>query len=254
MYPDIKTLFSAFDKGEIDGFFSSPLQYLARKDNVSKILIGVGYKNADIKQSFLVIARASDSISQLKELRNKRISLAEYMDIEKLYLNTRLLRLNLPQVTEFFSEMKNPSNPHVALMDVFFNKSDIAIVREHEYNTAVELNPQLAKKLIILEKSEPYVSTVGTINNKIPDKEFTAAIETFNAVANTEKGLALLSIVSLDRVEILHANEVKNLEALVEENAALLRSQKASLITPVKVKPSDFAKASLINLQLTSHK
>lgn len=232
MYPDINALLSAFDKGKIDGFFATSLQYLLRKDSLNKMLIGIGYKNAEIKQSFFLVARSSDDITQLKDFRNKRISLASYMDLETLYLNTSLLRLNLPQVTEFFSEIKEPSSPNTALMDVFFNQSDVTIVRENEYNTAVELNPQLAKKLMIVEKSEPYISMVGAMTNKVSDEELIAAVASFNKVATTEKGLALMNIVSMNRIAILTSAEMMNLHNLVKENAALRQSLATDSIKP----------------------
>jgi ABC-type phosphate/phosphonate transport system substrate-binding protein len=232
MYPDSKALLAAFDKGEIDGFFGTALEYISRKDHLCKTVAGIVYKNANLKQRFFIIARASDDVTQLSDLRNKRITLAPYMDAEALYLNTILLRNNLPQIPKFFREIKDARSPNIALMDVFFNKSDVAIVRENEYSIAVELNPQLGKKLIVLEKSEPYIATVGAINNKVSDEDFMGFIAEFNKVATTQEGQKLLDIISVDKISRVTVDEMKDLQGLLDENTALKQSLAANSIQP----------------------
>jgi ABC-type phosphate/phosphonate transport system substrate-binding protein len=244
IYPDSESLLTAFDKGEIDGFFGTPLDYLSRKDQLCKTVVGVGYKNLDLKQNLLVIVRADEGITQLKELRNKRLTLSTYMDTETLFLNTSLLRNSLPEIPEFFSERKDAKNPNIALMDVFFNKTDVTVVRENEYKTAVELNPQLGKKLIILTKSEPYLATTGAIRNKISEDEFKAFVNAFQKVVNTEKGKKLMSFFSVSRVELVSSDELLNLQALMVENTMLKKS-----IRDISLKPSVVGKTKTAKIK-----
>lgn len=247
MYPNSGALLAGFDKGEIDGFFGTSLEYLSRKNHLCKTLAGVGYKNANLKQRFLIVARASDGATQLKALRNKRISLAPYMDAEALYLNTDLLRNNLPEVPEFFSEIKDVKSPNIALMDVFFSKSDVTVVRENEYNIAVELNPQLSKKLVILGRSEPYLATIGVMSNKVSDDDFRLFINAFNKVATSEKGKKLMDLVSVDRISVETADAMNGLQALLDENAMLRQSIAAISTKPPPAGKTKTAKKALFN-------
>lgn len=238
MYPNSSALLAAFDKGEIDGFFGTPLDYLSRKNRAGKYLVGVEFKLGPLKQRFYIVARADDGTAQLKDLEHKRLTLGAYMDIEELYLNTVLLRSKLPEIPVFFRERREAKSPNIALMDVFFNNSDVTVVRENEYNIAVELNPQLSKKLIVLGKSEPYLATVGFLSDKFPDEDFKGLVDAFQKVANSEMGKKLMDIVQVSGVAMVALDDVKNVQELVTENALLRRAagRATKSITTEKIK------------------
>lgn len=221
IYPDSKALVTAFDRGEIDGFWGTPLEYLYRKDQMCKIIAGVQFKYSSLKQSVLLIGRADNAAVQLKDLKNKRLTLAPYLDVEELYLNTVLLRNKLPEAPVFFKERKDAKNANVALMDVFFNNSDLTVVRENDFNTAVELNPQLAKKLVILDKSSPYLAMLGVISKSISEKDYEGFISSFNKIADTEKGRKLMDVVNVSRVVPVTPDETSDLQALRMEYESL---------------------------------
>ena len=221
IYPDSKALVTAFDRGEIDGFWGTPLEYLYRKDQMCKIIAGVQFKYSSLKQSVLLIGRADNAAVQLKDLKNKRLTLAPYLDVEELYLNTVLLRNKLPEAPVFFKERKDAKNANVALMDVFFNNSDLTVVRENDFNTAVELNPQLAKKLVILDKSSPYLAMLGVISKSISEKDYEGFINSFNKIADTEKGRKLMDVVNVSRVVPVTPDETSDLQALRMEYESL---------------------------------
>lgn len=217
IYPDVPALLAAFDKNEIDGYFGTPLDYLMRKDKVSKSLVAMKYRLAPIKQSFLIVARADDGVTKIDHLKNKRLSLALYQDMEALYLNTVLLRHKLPEIPTFFSTRVDVKTTNGALMDVFFNKSDVAIVRENEFNIAAELNPQLLKKLIILEKSPPMLASVGVMNNKISDDDFSGLIATFSKVINSDKGKALMGLVQVETIALVAPEDMRDVENMLSD-------------------------------------
>ena len=221
IYPDSKALVTAFDRGEIDGFWGTPLEYLYRKDQMCKIIAGVQFKYSSLKQSVLLIGRADNAAVQLKDLKNKRLTLAPYLDVEELYLNTVLLRNKLPEAPVFFKERKDAKNANVALMDVFFNNSDLTVVRENDFNTAVELNPQLAKKLVILDKSSPYLAMLGVISKSISEKDYEGFINSFNKIADTEKGRKLMDVVNVSRVVPVTPDDTSDLQALRMEYESL---------------------------------
>jgi hypothetical protein len=104
-----------------------------------------------------------------------------------------------------------------ALMDVFFNKSDVAIVRENEFNIAAELNPQLLKKLIILEKSPPMLASVGVMNNKISDDDFSGLIATFSKVINSDKGKALMGLVQVETIALVAPEDMRDVENMLSD-------------------------------------
>lgn len=239
IYPDAELLLQAFDKGEVDGYFGTPLDYLARKDKLCKVMTGLKYRMAPLKQPLLILTRVDAGVTKISELKNKKLTLAPYQDVEALYLNTILLRNQLPEMQTFFSEQRNAKSTNIALMDVFFNKADITVVRENEYNIAVELNPQLAKKLTVLSKSEPILTTLGAINHhKITEQEFTEFLESFNQIVHSKKGEKLLGFIRIESVAAVFPDDMSTVESLLDEQAAL---RKIRQDTPKKIAATDKA-------------
>lgn len=224
IYNDSKSLLNGFDKGEIEGFFGTPLEYLSRKNQLCKIIAGVEFNNSLSKQRILIVGRADNGHMQLQDLRNKRLTLAPYLDVEELYLNTVLMRSRLPEIPEYFSERKDAQSANIALMDVFFKKSDVTVVRENDYNTAVELNPQISKKLIVLDKSEPYMTMVAVVSKSISEDDFTLLINSFSKAINTDRGKKLMEIVAISDVVKVTPDDMKNLQDLIRENASLKKA------------------------------
>lgn len=221
MYPDVPNVLAAFDKGEIDGFFGSPLDYLARKDKLGKSVTMVKFRHSNYKQPFLLVVRAGDGIKKLGDLQGKRLSIMPSQDMEMLYLNTLLLRNRFPEVPDFFNVQPEIKTTNVALMDVFFKKADIAVIRENEYKIAAELNPQLAKQLIVLDQSAPMMTTLGVVSNKLSESEFNQFFASFNKIVKTEKGKKLLELVQVDDVALTTDKDLKNVADLVAELASL---------------------------------
>lgn len=240
MYPTPELMLKAFDQGEIDGYFGTPLDYLARKDKVCKVMSGLKFRFAPMKQKLLILARADAGVKKISDFKSARLSLAPYQDLEVLYLNTTLLRNKLPEIQTFFSEHIEAKSTNVALMDVFFSKADITVVRENEYNVALELNPQLAKNLIILDQSPPMLSAIAVINNKsITESDFMDFLASFNAIIKFKEGGKLLDLMQIDSVATVSPDDVSNVESLLNEQASLRKIRREP---PKKVVVSDRAR------------
>lgn len=102
VYTTTEDLYAAFDSGEIDGLFGSPLEFIGRMDQLGEESMALAYKDGVVKQHLVLIARNNDTPPQLSELKNKRLTLAKFQDVEALYLNTLLLKNQLPEAPDFF--------------------------------------------------------------------------------------------------------------------------------------------------------
>lgn len=221
IYPDSPALLNAFDSGEIDGYFGTPLDYLARKDKLCKTMAAMRYRLAPIEQPLLLVARADDGIMKINDLKGKRLSMSPYQEMEALYLNTELLRNQLPEIPVFFGERKEVKSVNFALMELFFNRSDVTIVRENEFNIAAELNPQLKKKLIVLKRSAPLFTILGVMGNRVSEQDFSDFFDKFNTITRTNKGKKLMSLVQVEDVIKVLPDNLRGVEDLLNERDAL---------------------------------
>lgn len=220
VYPTTEDLYAAFDKGEIDGIFGTPLEYMGRANQLGEDVMALSYKGNGVQQSFVLVVRKDDGIDQIKALENKRLTLSKFQDVEAMYLNTLLLKSRLPEIPEFFSERLDAKNPNIAIMDVFFRKSDATIVRESEYLTAIELNPQLGKKLAILNKSAPYIPALGAVRKSLDREKIRSLMQDIEKVSATSKGEKILALTQANSIVIISHEEVQSVIDLMREYAS----------------------------------
>ena len=235
IYAGTQELYAAFDKHEIDGIFGTAVEYFGREGQYGKDVMALGYTNGGVKQSFVVVARRSGGIATLEDLRSKRLTLAKYQDTEAIYLNTLLLKRRLPEIPVFFLERADAKNPNIAIMDVFFNRSDVTVVRESEYLTANELNPQIDKQLFILTKSPPYIPALGSVRKEISGENIDNLAKAIRKYGSTDSGRKVLSISQANSIEVVSAEDIQSVRGLLSEYQSLKKMNNANAIAPQPV-------------------
>lgn len=211
-----QALFDAFNRGEINAVFASPLEFIQLEDQMGETMIAVNYQNAPIKQSFVVLVRKGDHITDIKQLKNKRLSLAPLQDVAQLYLNTLLLDHSEPEIPTFFSTTFESKNANIAVMDVFFGKSDVAIVRESELKHAISLNPQVEAQLTVLEKSPAFLSMVGAGKKTIAEKKFREVMFSITGVSKTEAGKKLFKVINAEELHLISRADLTEVAELLQ--------------------------------------
>ena len=228
VFDSTQDLYKSFDNNELDGIFGTPLEFIQRESKLNNSFVAVHYKNVPLAQPFLVLVRADDNIKSIKELRGKKCSIKPTQDMELLFLNTLLLENQQSEYTTFFSDRLIPKNTNTGMIDVFFGKSDLTIVRESEYKTAVELNPQLGKKLAILTKSEPFLVLIGGAKDNMPEASHKAAVDSLIQLSSTEKGMQLMKIIHADSFESATKSDLNNVRDLLKRYQSLKAKQSSS--------------------------
>ena len=234
VYETTEEVYTAFDKGEIDGIFGSPLEFMGRMDQLGDESMALNYRENGVKQSFVLIARSGNTKPNITDLKGKRLTLAKIQDLEALYLNTLLLRNKLPEIPEFFSERQDAKNSNVAIMDVFFNKSDATIVRESEYLTAIELNPQIGKKLVVIDKSVPFLPAIGGVRKTFDKQKVIKLMHDLERVSDNKRGSRILTLSQASSVVSIRRDEMRSTIDLKNEYETL---RKASLQKKISMPP-----------------
>ncbi len=74
-----------------------------------------------------------------------------------MWLTVELHNNKLGSKDKFFQEIKEGGLPSHTILSVFFGENDACIVTNIAYKTMVELNPQVSKKLEILQTSPSFI-------------------------------------------------------------------------------------------------
>lgn len=159
LYPNQHKLHQAYKSGEINGIFSGPIVALKYADTYLKnAFLNLHLSSAPSQSALLVLVNKKSGIKSLKQLKGKIATFYGGNGLEQVYLETLLLKNNLGTLDKFFAKKAHVKNSQIALLDIFFGKTDVTLVPEHALETAGELNPQIKKNLMVLAKSEPMIT------------------------------------------------------------------------------------------------
>jgi hypothetical protein len=124
-------------------------------------------KNKHLRNFYLLV-RKDSSIKTLHDLIGARVAMTQFDTMQELYLDHLMLQHNKMLAKESFNSIVYNKKGSTSILNLYFKKVDVAIVSQHSYNIAIELNPQLKKDLKILDRSKEIYPANGVtlISNK----------------------------------------------------------------------------------------
>ena len=217
LYENLQALEIDFRAGRLDIVNMNSLAFLNfRKKNPAELMFG-GIKDGKKKQRYLVLVPAGESWERIHDLRRKRLALQTKSEIELLFLDTLLLRNQLPAHPEFFSSVSQVRKASGAVMAVFFNKADVCVVPEVVFRIMQEMNPQIGKKLAVLATSSELLPVVSCSPKGLPLKTKEAFFETASLLKATPRGRQLLMLFQSEDVCQIDETDLETLMELFSD-------------------------------------
>lgn len=150
------SLYSSLKKNELDMivvdlpyFFKNKKDILKTSDDFWSLNMG----NNKYSQYYL-IAKKSLNAKSFKDIKNKTMSFEKGNKGAFIWLDKSSLIENKTPAKKILKKTFVVKNESRAILNIFFNKSDFAVVRKRTWDTATELNPSIAKKMYIVKKSK----------------------------------------------------------------------------------------------------
>jgi len=108
---------------------------------------------------YLLLVHNASQYHGLADLHGAKVTLHRHRDtlLIDAWLSCALANVNLPIAERFFESIDKRDNLNQVLLPLFFRRIPAAAITRHAFDTAVELNPQLAKDLRIIAVSPKVV-------------------------------------------------------------------------------------------------
>ena len=205
IYDDDLTLLEHFEKGEVKAFFISTLRFLDIEEDVHPTARYVVQYGPTLKQRYLLLTRNSERALDLHDFKNQRLSFSTGHHVGKRFLDVTLMEQGLPSSDRFFSLVALTKDANSAIVDLFFHNTDMALVPEHSYQLAKELNPQIGEKISVLISSDPMIFQIVCFSPHFPE-DIISRFEPFLLASAPNKRLK--EVMKTFRITSLHkANE-----------------------------------------------
>jgi ABC-type phosphate/phosphonate transport system substrate-binding protein len=219
IYNDLDSITDDFIRGKIDLIVLTSLDYLKLIHHLNEEpeLGPTGVLNGDVCVKYLLIVRKDLNYTHISDLRGKKLAIQAVGDIERLFVNTLLLRAGLKETPLFFSEVIEKTKPSRAILDVFFGQSDVCVVPENVFNTMIELNPQIGRQTKILAASPAVLPTVTGFRKSCDPRVKKFILNQVPLLQNSEKGKQLFLMYKIEDIAQIQNTDLDTLRAMVLE-------------------------------------
>ncbi|MET0065769.1 MAG: PhnD/SsuA/transferrin family substrate-binding protein [Candidatus Thiodiazotropha sp.] len=215
IYDDNEALIQSFKSGKIEGILVSSLEFLKLDEYLHPSGRYAVQYGPELKQPYLVLVRKADKDFKLSNLRGGRLSYGNGHLVGKRFLDVILMQQGYPVSERFFADIETVKEVNTSIVDLYFGKVDVALVPKHNYDLALELNPQLAQKLRILMQSKPMIYQAFGMRNDFPQRRLDRIdSRVLNPIpkARTDKLFKTFRIKGIDKITFESLREVIELD------------------------------------------
>jgi ABC-type phosphate/phosphonate transport system substrate-binding protein len=196
-YTSIEELISNYSKNQLDMIVMPLADYYENKDvlrKISKNYWTATFSNEEFTQ-FYLITQIDSNINSIKDISNKKISLELYDKEPEVWINKLTLLNNKKSIESISSKIIKEGKESTVLLNVFFKKTDLAVVSSETWDDMIKSNPSISKKLKIIEKSEKNnIPFVGFFHKNVQEKKMN---DFFKVTGNIEKSVRSEELMTL---------------------------------------------------------
>jgi len=170
----------------------------------------------------LLLVREDSGITGVGQLRGKnlRIEGGQKGTIPMRWLNAMLQAKTSSSAREFFGNINEFPKANQIIMPVFFGQADACIASLTSFETMAELNPQISRRLRILEKSPGFVTGIVAIRKDVRNQRRDAMIDALRDMDGDPKGKQVLTIFRLNRLVNFKTEHLASVEKLFKTHRA----------------------------------
>ncbi|WP_320036244.1 PhnD/SsuA/transferrin family substrate-binding protein [Halarcobacter sp.] len=109
---------------------------------------------------YYLIGKNDINNGSFKTLKNKTLSIQKNDSIGKVWLNKNTYELNKEKAEKILKTIRYEEKDSSVVLNVYFGKSDYAIINKRVWDDMLALNPAIVKKVKIIEKTD-----IGQLNS-----------------------------------------------------------------------------------------
>lgn len=221
-YEDINALKQDFDTGVINFVVASSILFASHFD---KALFSNGFRfvrEGISTDTLLLLGQAKPGHANFDSYLGKRLILAEFDPLAEIYMDVLSRKHFKKSFTNSFKLVKREKRSHQLILKLFFDQADLACVYRNAYQVAIEMNPELQQKLIIVSEIDNIPQGMGLFHKNIPEAFRTKIIEQAIKLHERPRGEQLLQLFKSDHVVYADSNDLAGAIELYVEHQRLL--------------------------------
>ncbi|MBN2161481.1 MAG: PhnD/SsuA/transferrin family substrate-binding protein [Pontiellaceae bacterium] len=193
----------ALRENRIDIVVIQPNEFFEMKDELDPTRLYCVESADGVGVQFLLLVRADSGIDELGDLKGGRFSGLDggrTGGMADIWLNTMLMDRGYGMEKAFFADTVHSSNNSRTILDVFFGKRDACIVSASSFETMVELNPQVGRKLKILAESPRVIDVLLCVDKEYSQVHSGHLFDALEVMHETVSGRQILMVLKSEKL------------------------------------------------------
>ncbi|HYP16891.1 MAG TPA: PhnD/SsuA/transferrin family substrate-binding protein [Opitutus sp.] len=186
----------------------------------------VPFTGEGVGRRLLLLARNDRLVRGPADLRGGKLLLLRNnaVTLSALWFETLTLQAGLGSPGQLLRKAEFGTKPSALVLSVFFGRADACVVDEQSFAVACELNPQLSRELIAVDRSEPLLDFVICLNRDgwEPPELLDDVRLSMAELHHEPMGRQILTLFRCDRLEPFRSEQLEDLAALHARHAQLL--------------------------------
>ena len=231
-YDSRKELYQTYRSGRLHAINASVEDCL--RLGVTPDYIYVNIREDGFEYRYAVVVKRSRAINEVPELKNRNMVLYEGhgMDWARLWLKTLLPETTGDAEAQEFQRIVAIDSPSKAILQVFFQQTDAAVVTVEAFDLACELNPQLRKELLILAESPPLIPSFFMFSDDWQGMERQTIEDAITQLHTTPGGRQVLNVFKSSSMGKLPWSVLDGTRRFLMQNRHLIESFPVTSVQP----------------------
>ncbi len=197
LFRNIEGMLLALEQGRVDAVGMLTLEYhrLRRDMDFSPIYLN-HHHTEGWTEEYLVLAHRDGPVKSLADLGGRRLTVHDNprASLAPLWLDTLLHNQGYPTSIRFAARVETNTKLSQVILPVFFQQMDACLVTRNGFATMSELNPQLARQLVVLAGSPAVIPTLFAFRSDDHSPYKADVIAGLNELLNSPAGRQVLAI------------------------------------------------------------
>ncbi|MBN1301750.1 MAG: PhnD/SsuA/transferrin family substrate-binding protein [Melioribacteraceae bacterium] len=176
---------------------------------------------------YVLLINKQTGINDLKQLKQKTISISKqgYSDWIKIWLDTELYKSEKINSDDFFNKIIMQDTESKAVYELFFKKTDCALISENSFKILKELNPQISNNITVLLRSDELVTKIFAVSKYNNESVMKNVMEAAVRLHEDEEGKQILNLFKIGRMYSVNNESLKASELLYRKYKKFFRKQ-----------------------------
>lgn len=220
-YEDITLLAKDFHEQKVNLVVAEPLNFIKyfKENELSSGLMA--YKTSKEESMRLLVLGRKEDKRDLKERLKGSLAFNEDLSID-LFIKT----LRLEHGIKNAEPILKTTNHQQSILKLFFQKADLALVDLASYQLAIQLNPQIKEKTVILQSTPLSLESLGYFHKNISDGFRKKIFDAAHYINNSERGSQFLVLLRASKIDFTDVKELDSVRELQKRYINLLSQGK----------------------------